>query len=188
MLLLSALADYPCNVCPAQHTRTRKHRKFALEESNWKSLDELFAQISRPIHPELLGLYDEAGCEIPSDIEASDKEEDDESSDEDDCCAEDDSGFAGMSAEFEINPLQATKRRKLRTAEDDERNQARIIEMAAYEKYCEENPKPESDDEADDDEQDDDEEDSDDDEIVSTSEEEQALETASEDEDEFVED
>jgi hypothetical protein len=154
----------------------------------------LFAKISRPINPELRGLYDEAGCEIPSDIEASDKEEDDESSDEDDCGgAEDDSGFAGMSAEFEAHYLQAAKRRKLCTAENEgdefTPDTLRVLDYGDYLKYCAENPNPESYHEKEDDEQEEEEEeDSDDDEVVGTSEEEEALETASDDEDEFAED
>jgi len=175
-----------------QHTRTKKHRRFALDETNWRALDELFSRIKRPIHPELVGLYDEAGCEIPSDIEASDKEEDDESSDEDDCGAEDDSGYAGMSADFQVNPLHATKRRKIRAGDKDELANIDCIdfEMVQYHKEREEemNPHSEEEEQDDDDEEEEDDEDSDDDEVVGTSEEEQALETASDEEDEFVED
>lgn len=138
----------------------------------------------------MLGLYDEAGCEIPSDIEASDKEEDDESSDEDDCGAEDDSGYAGMSADFQVNPLHATKRRKIRGGDHDELANIDCIdfEMVQYLKERVDEMKSASDEEEQDEDDEQHEENSDDDEVVGTSEEEQALETASDEEDEFVED
>lgn len=65
------------------HCKSRKHRKFALDQNNWLLLDELFTEIARPLLPELVQLYEAADTEIPSDIEASDAS-DSEMEDEDD--------------------------------------------------------------------------------------------------------
>lgn len=139
----------------------------------------------------MIGLYDEAGCEIPSDIEASDKEEDDDSSDEDEYGEQEDSGYAGMSADYEINPLQTTKRRKLHADEEPGSLGAeRAVNMAQYVKdgqvRIDRDTGDAEDEDSERDENDSEEEEGD--EIISTSEEEQALETASDEEDEFVED
>ena len=81
----------------SKHCRSKKHRRFALNPKNWLDLDELFNNIARPILPELLELYDAAGCEVPSDIEASD-DSDSEMEDEDEGEHSDfDSGFVSHS-------------------------------------------------------------------------------------------
>jgi hypothetical protein len=73
-----------------QHTKSKKHRRFALDPNNWTELDELIADhIQRPILPELLELYQNAETEVPSDIEASDDSDsemdgEEEAEDEDD--------------------------------------------------------------------------------------------------------
>lgn len=67
---------------PLQHTVTKKHRRFALDETNWTLVDALFSRIKRPINPDLQELYDDAECEVPSDVEATDKEDDVDMSDD----------------------------------------------------------------------------------------------------------
>lgn len=73
-------------------------------------------KIRRPILPELLDLYDAAGCEVPSDVEATDDEEDGSSGSGSECgsgdeydldaveetkCIEGDSGYASKSSDEE---------------------------------------------------------------------------------------
>ncbi|KAK9899130.1 hypothetical protein P389DRAFT_44432 [Cystobasidium minutum MCA 4210] len=177
------------------HTRTKKHRRFALDQSNWTQLDELFGKIKRPINPELLELYADADMQndIPSDIEASDKEEEEEEySDEEDLCEEDDSGFASLSFDYQPAACDA-KRRKMRhgnTDEDEEDDHHRDMYAAMAQATNRQYLHKRRDDSEDEDSQEnvvnneggDDEED-DDEEVVDTSEEEEALETASEEED-----
>ena len=103
-----------------QHTRSKKHRRFALDPANWEELDSLLASIGRPVNPELVELYEAAGCDIPSDVEKSgteDEDEDDFSSnngdesemDEDE---EDDSGYASRSDNEEVQAATAELRAK----------------------------------------------------------------------------
>ena len=65
-----------------QHTRGKRHRRFALEASNWYELDNLLAVIGRPVVPELLELYAAAKVEPPSDIDCSEGDSDEDSDSE----------------------------------------------------------------------------------------------------------
>lgn len=138
--------------------------------------------------------------DIPSDIEASDKEEEEEEedySDDEEMGAEDDSGFACLSFDYmpaAYDPI----RRKSRTKDgkcgcDDckefyaprpvERHWKEIHQERMNRLDNDQDLTDENDEDEDEDEDDEDEDDEDEEEVVDTSEEEEALETASEDDD-----
>lgn len=132
--------------------------------------------------------------DIPSDIEASDKEEEEEEeedySDDNEMGAEDDSGFECISFDYmpaAYDPI----RRKLRTKDgkcgcDDckEFHAPRPVQRHWKEIHQERMDRLDNDEDlTDEDDEDEDEEEDDDDEVVDTSEEEEALETGSEEDD-----
>ncbi|KAL7010220.1 Cdc7p-Dbf4p kinase complex regulatory subunit [Cystobasidiomycetes sp. EMM_F5] len=81
------------------HTRSKKHRRFALDLWNWVDLDILLESIKRPVLPELLQMYEAAGCEVPSDVDASDNEDEGDADKDNMNGALDDSGFCVDEAE-----------------------------------------------------------------------------------------
>lgn len=66
---------------------------------NWVDLDILLESIKRPVLPELLQMYEAAGCEVPSDVDASDNEDEGDADKDNMNGALDDSGFCVDEAE-----------------------------------------------------------------------------------------